>query len=65
MAAAPKLLAAGQARAQRLIDRIEAQTTGSAILEIGALRAMVRQTGDHAAPRVRRTPEYLGKKVDS
>ena len=42
MAAAPKLLAAGQARAQRLIDRIEAQTKGSAILEIGALRAMVR-----------------------
>jgi hypothetical protein len=37
-----KLLTAGQARAQRLIDRIEAQTTGSAILEIGALRAMVR-----------------------
>jgi hypothetical protein len=37
-----KLLTAGQARAQRLIDRIESQTTGSAILEIGALRAMVR-----------------------
>ena len=37
-----QLLTAGQARAQRLIDRIEAQTSGSAILEIGALRAMVR-----------------------
>ena len=39
---AHRLLAAGQARAQRLIDRIESQTAGSAILEIGALRAMVR-----------------------
>ena len=42
MAAAPKLLTAGQARAQRLIDRIESQTRGAAIVEVGALRAMVR-----------------------
>lgn len=42
MAASPKLLTAGQARAQRLIDRIESQTRGAAIVEVGALRAMVR-----------------------
>lgn len=37
------LLTAGQARAQRLIDRIEIQCLGQpAVLEIGALRAMVR-----------------------
>lgn len=42
IAAAPKLLTAGQARAQRLIDKIEHQTRGNVILEIGALRAMVR-----------------------
>ena len=38
--AAPKPV--GHTRAQRLIDRIEAQTRGAAIVEVGALRAMVR-----------------------
>jgi hypothetical protein len=38
-----KLLTAGQARAQQLINRIEVQCLGQpAVLEIGALRAMVR-----------------------
>ena len=50
MSAARKLLTAGQVRAQRLLDKIESQCkagngsdrTPYSILEIGALRAMVR-----------------------
>ena len=43
MQAAQRQLGAGQARAQRLISKIEIQCLGQpAVLEIGALRAMVR-----------------------
>lgn len=42
MSAARKLLTAGQVRAKRLLDKIESQCSGSAILELGATRAMVR-----------------------
>lgn len=42
ISAARQLMQAGQARAQRLLDKIEAQCSGSAILELGATRAMVR-----------------------
>lgn len=43
MLAAQRQLGAGQVRAQRLIDRIEVQCLGQpAVLEVGALRAMVR-----------------------
>lgn len=42
MSAARKLMQAGQVRAQRLLDKIESQCSGSAILELGATRAMVR-----------------------
>lgn len=42
MSAARQILTAGQARAKRILAKIEAQCSGSAILEVGALRAMVR-----------------------
>ena len=43
MSAARKLLTAGQARAQDLISKIEIQCLGKHhVLEVGALRAMVR-----------------------
>lgn len=43
MSAARKILSAGQARAQKLIDKIEIQCLGKHhVLEVGALRAMVR-----------------------
>jgi hypothetical protein len=43
LTATRKLLTAGQARAQQLINHIEVQCLGQpAVLEIGALRAMVR-----------------------